>query len=166
VSSTVPVVERIMTPFGDTVVLEMLEDPSPLSKIVLPQGARVRYDRAKRARIVDVGPDCKERLHPGQEVLVAPRFDGVALNVPGTSKDAGHYTVTVSKAIVATLTEGPDPAALYAALERILAQFDDLRGTEYEWVAVHLAVRLTGHPTVESRTAEALLRFYTLDVKP
>ncbi len=126
------VVERTMTPFGDTVVVEPLPDFDPSSRIILPEGARVKYDRAKRAKIVDVGPDVRGLL-PGQEVLVAPMHDGVEIDVPGTGKATGRFRVIQAKAVMAVLSTDPDPDVHVNAVDRLLGELSRMNADD----AVH-----------------------------
>jgi len=134
-SKPVKVVTRTMTPFGDTVVLEMLPDQDHSSKIVLPQGARVNYARARRAIVVDCGPPVKlAGLYIGAEVLVAPCYDGVEVDIPGTGSGVGHYRVVASAAIVAILSPRRSVKAIRAEIERLIIEesLSRIGSSEYE----------------------------------
>jgi len=110
--------DRQMTPFGNTVVLSMIGEPRERpSAIVLPQGARVRYDAPLMARVVDCGPDVRD-VAPGMEVLIRAHNDGAEVEIPG----AGHFRLVSERAVLCVLSHDRPDAALIADYARLWRQ--------------------------------------------
>lgn len=121
------VIARTMTPFNKSVALRMWpESQQRASGLWLPQGARVRYDLAKCATIVDCGPGCSDEISPGMDVLVAPFHDGVEIDVPGMGPDGevGRFRIVGERALVAILSTARPAVAILADIMRLLAQYN------------------------------------------
>lgn len=120
-------IARTMTPFNKAVALRMWpESRQRASGLWLPEGARVRYDLAKCATIVDCGPGCSDEVAPLMDVLVAPFHDGVEIDIPGMGPDGepGRFRIVGEKAIVARLSEMRPAEAILADIGRLVSQFN------------------------------------------
>ncbi len=117
--------DRKMTPYGNRIVLRMIaESRARPTGLILPDGARVRYDAPLVATVVDVGPEVAD-LQPGMEVLSLPNVDGVDVDIPGM----GSFRVVGPRAVLAVLGEprvtelsDGDLAREYVRIAGIIAQ--------------------------------------------
>ena len=106
----------VMTPLGDRVVLRIHAAVREReSGLILPEGARVRYDAPLVADVIDVGPNCT-RVWAGAKVLVATRADGVDVTIP----DQGTLRIVGERAIIAVLADEQPTTALIADYERLV----------------------------------------------